>query len=107
VISHSENRNTLEIVFSPESGIFEGHFPSFPLVPGVMQIQLAIRLFEQYQEKKISFAGLKNLKFFNPIFPGATVILECHYELEKKQLSFQYTDLKRTFSKGQIVVKDV
>ncbi|RKX98538.1 MAG: 3-hydroxyacyl-[acyl-carrier-protein] dehydratase FabZ [Spirochaetes bacterium] len=62
---------------------FQGHFPGYPVMPGVLQVEAlaqAAALFVIYKHKlknkPVYFMSLEKVKFRNPVFPGDTLRLE-------------------------------
>ncbi len=49
--------------------IFKGHFPDFPLLPGVVQIELLKELMERSIGKTLELKEAKNIKYLGMINP--------------------------------------
>ena len=69
--------------FTSTEYYFPGHFPDYPVVPGVILTEAlaqvgAVALLSMPENKgKIAFfAGVDGLRFRKPVFPGDTVTLE-------------------------------
>lgn len=62
---------------------FQGHFPSYPVMPGVLIVEAmaqvgacAILSLESSKGKMVLFTGIDNLRFKKQVVPGDTLILE-------------------------------
>lgn len=66
---------------------FKGHFPGFPLIPGVVQIHWAM-YFAGLMGLNGRFSGVKRMKFMKPIQPNDELMLEI--KLNSKTGSFSY-----------------
>ena len=56
----------------PDSPIYQGHFPGYPITPGVCLVEIAVELMREMAGQAghdIRFVGAKNIKFTNPVIP--------------------------------------
>jgi len=75
-------RGLKNVSFNEE--IFQGHFPSRPVFPGVYIVEamaqtggcLLLREFEDRTRKVIYFMGIDAVKFRKPVLPGDQMIME-------------------------------
>ena len=74
---------------------FRDHFPRYPILPGVVQLDWAVRLARR------SFAGLElsfafdNFKCRAPIAPDTELELVLQHNAKRRSVSFEYTDRAR------------
>ena len=65
----------------PESPVYKGHFPGYPITPGVCLVEIALELIAEmadqvgHDEREVGhderarLVGAKNIKFTSPIIP--------------------------------------
>ena len=65
---------------------FQGHFPDYPIFPGVLIVEamaqvgaVAVLSVPENKGKIVLFAGIDNLRFRGPVFPGDTLRLEVRF----------------------------
>ena len=78
-----------DLTFDRDAAYFQGHFPGFPVLPGVVQLGTAHRLAEAFIGRARTLRAVKKVKFSHVIQPGATV----HFSLTKKtadEFAFDY-----------------
>jgi 3-hydroxymyristoyl/3-hydroxydecanoyl-(acyl carrier protein) dehydratase len=63
------------LVVEPGHPAFRGHFPGDPVLPGVVQVDWAIRLGETLFGPQGTFLGLERVKFLEPVRPGEALEL--------------------------------
>jgi 3-hydroxyacyl-[acyl-carrier-protein] dehydratase len=66
---------------------FQGHFPDFPIMPGVLIVEalaqtgcVAALSLPEYKEKLGIFAGIDGVRFRKPVYPGDTLRLEVTFD---------------------------
>ena len=67
IVSSDAAGATLRLL--PDSPVYQGHFPGYPITPGVCLVQMAMELIEEMAGRKIRLAAAKNIKFTSPVIP--------------------------------------
>jgi 3-hydroxymyristoyl/3-hydroxydecanoyl-(acyl carrier protein) dehydratase len=90
VLNHAAGpEETFTLVMDPELTAFQGHFPGHPVLPGVVQVDWAIRFGTQAFGELGAFRGIDQLKFQDRILPGEVVELRLS-EPGQGRLRFNY-----------------
>lgn len=93
----------LQLFVSKEIEYFHGHFPSSPILPGVVQIDWAIFFANQFFGiAKEKIVNIDQAKFTRAILPERTVHLSL--QLDRDKLNFKYFDEGKVYSSGKIRV---
>lgn len=79
---HSQELYKATIVFNESHPIFQGHFPSNPVVPGVTMVQLVKEILEMHLEKKIYLDKISLVKFLKTIDPRQALEYELAITLQ-------------------------
>ena len=82
----------------PESAVYVGHFPGYPITPGVCLVQIALELIEEMagqagqDDKKGRLVAAKNIKFTSPVIPGEGMALRFNLSGEGGNWSVEVFD---------------
>lgn len=101
VLEHNAVRRIVRWHFSEDSGLFDGHFPGLPILPGVVQFDLAVRQCAAWYPLQ-QFRRIERLKFQEPVVPGDTVTLQLD-NLGNGQVAFSYMLAAQPLSSGRMV----
>jgi 3-hydroxymyristoyl/3-hydroxydecanoyl-(acyl carrier protein) dehydratase len=102
-IRHADSRIDL-LLFLPESLLYlQGHFPGLAILPGIVQLDWAIRFARRYLAIGDASARTLQVKFHRPIRPNRQIELSLAHAAERNRLSFEYRDAAEVYSSGQIV----
>ncbi|MBX7114708.1 MAG: AMP-binding protein [Myxococcaceae bacterium] len=93
---------TLQLAIDAGLPAFEGHFPQQPILPGVAQIDFAVRFGRANFTLPTRFEGLDVVKFHRVITPGSQVSLELAWDAAKARLAFVYRQGEALCSTGRI-----
>lgn len=72
-VVRTETSWAADFTFDPAASYFRGHFPSFAVLPGVVQLGLARHFAEQAFLVDAPLKAVKKMKFSHAIVPGAQI----------------------------------
>ncbi|MEM8610938.1 MAG: 3-hydroxyacyl-ACP dehydratase FabZ family protein [Cyanobacteria bacterium P01_H01_bin.105] len=78
----SETHISVEKQIDPSEPFFKGHYPEFPIYPGVFIIETVCQGIRQYQLERghrVRLVEVLSTRFIEPVLPG--YLLESHCEL--------------------------
>jgi 3-hydroxymyristoyl/3-hydroxydecanoyl-(acyl carrier protein) dehydratase len=104
IIAESRNGETITFLLRvpPDLVHFAGHFPGLPILPGIVQVDWAIRLARRYLPALECSQEISNLKFLALVRPDAVLTLRLDYDAIHSTLQFNYRDDERACSSGRI-----
>ncbi len=103
VLRHDSGaEETFLLALEPDHLVFQGHFPDNPILPGVMQVDWAIRLGIEAFGPLGDFQGISNLKFLSIVQPLETLELRLTFDRTAGKLGFHYDGTKGRYSAGVI-----
>jgi len=105
VLAEARNGDTLhyELRVPPTLVHFAGHFPGLPILPGVVQVDWAMRLAAEHVPGVRALASIDRLKFMAPVSPGAVLKLTLAHDVTRRRVQFAYRMNGRECASGVIV----
>jgi 4-coumarate--CoA ligase (photoactive yellow protein activation family) len=85
---------------------FAGHFPGLPILPGVVQVDWAVRLAATRVPAVRNVASIDRLKFMAPVPPGAHLKLTLVHDVARLRAQFTYRLGERDCASGVITYRD-
>ena len=93
------------LAFEKSSEYFNGHFPGFPILPGVIQLHFVFYYIKLYFHDEFKKYAIHKLKFSNLIMPNVVVHLTVK-KLSDTDYSFIYEANGKVFSSGRIIKEE-
>ncbi len=87
------------IEMDASNGIFEGHFPGNPIVPGVCTVQMIKELLEHKLGHPLRMTHASNIKYLGFISPVATPVVI--FNLKVQETSSQHFQCSATVSANE------
>ena len=81
---------------------FEGHFPGFPILPGIVQIDWAIALARSYLAPHVGPVHTIQVKFRKAIRPNSVVAASLSLAADGRRLDVVYRDNKGPYVTARI-----
>lgn len=82
---------------------FAGHFPDFPILPGVVQLDWAVSYAKEFLAFSSPVLSVERLKFTCPIRPAAQVTLSIEASTDRRHVNFRFYHERLVFSQGRLV----
>jgi acyl-coenzyme A synthetase/AMP-(fatty) acid ligase len=101
VIAQQAQRVHLELEFMPEQVYFQGHFPDFPIYPGVAQIAMVDAFAQQYLGVSGGCGQMEQIKFMRLIRPHD--VLQLEIEQQNNRVTFKLYGAESNVASGRLV----
>jgi 3-hydroxyacyl-[acyl-carrier-protein] dehydratase len=79
----SDDSINTELAIDPAAPVFQGHYPQFPIFPGIYLIETALQAIEcfvqMHSRGSVRMTGLKSARLLAPVRPGD--LLRCQARL--------------------------
>ena len=76
----SETALSVTVRLNPEHVIFKAHFPGYPIMPGVCQLQMATEILSWHSGLELCLSDIKNAKYTAALIPGETVDMAVRFK---------------------------
>ncbi|MEZ4801491.1 MAG: 3-hydroxyacyl-ACP dehydratase [Gelidibacter sp.] len=95
---------TVKVKIHEEHTVFNGHFPNFPVVPGVAMLQIIKNILEKHLQQTLFLKSSSSIKFLSLVNPHKENILffGIHYTMENEVINVKTST---SFKDGRAVLK--
>lgn len=75
VLDREPGRATCVVKTDPADPVFAGHYPGFPILPGLYLVEFAHRAVLSLVDDELALDAMESCRFLKPVYPGDEVIL--------------------------------
>ncbi|MGH6882177.1 hypothetical protein [Hypericibacter sp.] len=95
-----------DLAVTEELDVFRGHFPALPVLPGVAQVDWALRLAKSHGliDRDAELRDFQ-VKFRNVIRPPLTLTLTLRWDAAKQRIQFDYHSGAVAMSSGRLIIR--
>ncbi|KGM54222.1 AMP-binding protein [Lysobacter daejeonensis GH1-9] len=93
----------VDLDLDPALAVFDGHFPQVPILPGVAQLDWAVRFGREAFALPPHFLRMEMLKFQRVARPGMRIRLHLEWLSQKSALAFRYESALGPHASGRVV----
>jgi 3-hydroxymyristoyl/3-hydroxydecanoyl-(acyl carrier protein) dehydratase len=93
---------TIDLDLPAGLACFAGHYPGFPVLPGVVQIDWVMRLAAVHWPDLPPVARTFRIKFRQVVGPGDPLSLTLHRDTARRRLDFTYRSRDAVTALGQV-----
>jgi 3-hydroxymyristoyl/3-hydroxydecanoyl-(acyl carrier protein) dehydratase len=105
--SHGDaSERTCRLEIDPGLEWFRGHFPSHPVLAGIVQVHWAVMLSASWFGIELQPLEIKRLKFKNVVVPPTVLELTLQ-RVSETEVSFDYAGVHGRYSEGRLVFRGV
>lgn len=105
-LERSPSAAVAELALDPALRVFEGHFPQARILPGVAQLDWAIRYGRQVFNMPPRFERMDAVKFQHVARPGQLLSLQLDWDAARGVLAFRYSSEHGVHASGKVVFAD-